>query len=76
MTRPDWCPEDVWAVAERVFTPPDFLHVPAIARAILAEREACASVAEGCAGTIRLGGINAWHGATDIARAIRTRSAP
>ena len=44
---------------------------PLIDEAVAAEREHCAKIAESHAGRIRLGGYNAWHGADNIAAAIR-----
>jgi hypothetical protein len=84
--RPGDVPEDVWRIATDealkfvewlVPTPAEGAasteHVLAVsfARAILAERERCAKVAESHGGRIRLGGFNAWHGASNIAAAIR-----
>lgn len=89
MTKPDDIPQSVWDEAGRVakemarksmvdpLLPYYISAQPLVARAILsatqAEREACALVAESKATTIRLGGISAWHGASDIASAIRSR---
>ncbi len=88
MTRPDWCPEDVWAAANDAGSAERSFLGAAIARAIMAEREACAVVADDFA----LAGGKLWertddreraslhlaqsYGATSVARAIRTRSAP
>jgi hypothetical protein len=41
MTRPDWCPQDVWEKAV-CYLVVDVQDHKAIARAILAERERCA----------------------------------
>lgn len=56
MGRPDWCPQGVWDEAtgwtEAMYSvqatglADKWTPVPIIARAILAEREACASVAD------------------------------
>jgi hypothetical protein len=47
MSRPDDIPQDVWDAAERAYVHDDYFEqVEMTARAILAERERCAKVAE------------------------------
>lgn len=77
MSGVEGVPEDVWAAAERVFTPPDYLHVPAIARAILAERERAAKVAIETGDSLnKASSPNAGGLGRVIARAIRAGATP
>lgn len=53
MTRPDWCPENVWEAADETHHLMSTLRNPGreaetaeIARAIFAERERCAKIAD------------------------------
>lgn len=75
MTRPADISQDVWEAAQAAIRASQDDGTSGCVRAILAERERCAKVAESYGGRIRLGGINAWHGASTIARAIRAGAA-
>ena len=68
-------PEDVMEAAREWFGKGDDPYDD-IARAILAERKRCAEIARNCAGHVRLGGINAWHGAEHIAKVIEAGPCP
>jgi hypothetical protein len=76
MTKPDDIPQDVWDKAdhlETVIDCPDYVprHTVLIARAIMAEREACAQVATDFSDR-----IGASHFvAVQVAAAIRNRGA-
>lgn len=64
MTRPDWCPVDVWEAAISVqYQEPGLClansQIEPTARAILAERERCASIAEVAAARAKLYGADA-----------------
>jgi hypothetical protein len=79
MTSPDAIPFDVWraaaAVAKYVECMPSDGNIACIARAILAERERCAKIAdkEACHAMTAGSAEDAWFSAaTIIARAIRT----
>lgn len=51
MTKPDWCPEDIWEQTDKIRNGPFHWKGPEevaviVARAILAERERCVKACE------------------------------
>jgi hypothetical protein len=76
--KPDTIPQDVWDAALSVVDAIDGLgyakiHTDKVARAILAERERCADLAETTVSNVGVGG-GEFYIAAEIAKAIRNPS--